>query len=80
MLSMPSVDIIPGSYLLYCHLRPVLLCSYNVIYLCAAGDYWNPIPMILALCNYVRICITAFDLPHIFLTANDVFVHTLFFC
>ena len=50
---MPSVDIIPGSCILYCHLRPVLLCNYNVIRPCTADGYWNPIPMILALCTVV---------------------------
>ena len=42
MLSKPSVDIIPDSHVLYFHLRPVLLCNYNLIHLYTAGGYWNP--------------------------------------
>ena len=59
---MPSVDIIPGSYVLYCHLQPVLLHNYNVICLCTADGYWNPIPVVLALFNYLLlfICLVSF--------------------
>ena len=67
MLSMPSVDIIPGSYILYCHLRPVLLHNYNIICLCTADGYWNPIPMMLALCNYFLICLASFSTAKMFL-------------